>query len=144
MMQLVMFSKHLGPLSVPEAGKVVKDLGFDGVDLTVRAGGHVAPEEVATALPAAVRQLQDLGLAVPMLTTAITDAGEPHAGAIMAAASELGIRTLKLGYWSYRPFGRIHALLDDARRAMDGIEGLARKHDVRACIHNHSGNCLSA
>src|SRR5436309_5331285 len=139
-----MFSKHLGPLPVPEAGKVIKELGFDGVDLTVRAGGHVVPGNVAAALPEAVRQLGDLGLAVPMITTAITDAGEPHVEAIMAAAAGLGIRNLKLGYWPYRPFGQIHALLDGARRSMDGIEELARKHDVRACIHNHSGNCLSA
>jgi len=143
-MQLVMFSKHLGPLAIPEAGRAIKDLGFDGVDLTVRPGGHVLPENVAEALPAAVRQLGDQGLAVPMLTTAITGASEPHAEAIMAAAAGLGIRNLKLGYWPYRPFGQIHALLDDARRAMDGIEEMARKHDGRACIHSHSGNCLSA
>ena len=42
-MQLVMFSKHLGALSIPEAGQAIKGLGFDGVDLTVRPGGHVEP-----------------------------------------------------------------------------------------------------
>jgi sugar phosphate isomerase/epimerase len=143
-MQLVMFSKHLGPLPVPEAGKRVKSLGFDGVDLTVRPGGHVLPENARQALPEAVRQLGDLGLTVPMITTGITGAGEPHAEAVMAAAAALGIRNLKLGYWSYRPFGTLLAQLDAARQAMDGIEALARKHDVRASIHVHSGNYLSA
>jgi sugar phosphate isomerase/epimerase len=143
-MQLVMFSKHLGPLPVPEAGRTIRELGFHGVDLTVRSGGHVLPEGVATALPEAVRQLADLGLAVPMITTSIVDAGEPHAEAVMAAAASLGIRNLKLGYWPYKPFGGIHAQIAAARKAMDGIEALARKHDVRACIHNHSGNSLSA
>jgi sugar phosphate isomerase/epimerase len=143
-MQLVMFSKHLGPLSVPEAGKVIKSLGLDGVDLTVRPGGHVLPENAAADLPRAVRELKELGLGVPMLTTGIVDAADPGAEAIMAAARELGIRNLKLGYWPYRPFGQIHKLIGEARQKMDGIEKLARKHDVRACIHNHSGNYLSA
>src|SRR5262245_15925325 len=35
------FSKHLPDLGWSDLGKAVKDAGFDGVDLTVRAGGHV-------------------------------------------------------------------------------------------------------
>jgi sugar phosphate isomerase/epimerase len=143
-MQLVMFSKHLGTLSVREAGEAVRDLGFRGVDLTVRPGGHVTPEEVAAALPEAVRVLGDLGLAVPMITTGITAAEQPHAEAILAAAAASDIRELKLGYWPYRPFGQLQALLDEARQAMDGLEALARKHGVRVSIHSHSGGCLSA
>lgn len=143
-MKLVMFSKHLGTMSVPEMGKTVKSLGFDGVDLTVRPGGHVLPETVREALPRAVRQLKELGLEVPMLTTAIVDAADPLTEPVMAAAAMLGIRELKLGYWRYQPFGTLRAQLDDARKAMDSIEALARKHNVRASIHVHSGNYLSA
>lgn len=143
-MQLVMFSKHLAPLSVRDAGQVVKQLGFDGVDLTVRPAGHVLPEDAAARLPEAVRELAALDLKVPMITTGITAAAEPHAETIMAAAAALGIRSLKLGYWPYRPFGTLLAQLDAARRTMDGLETLARKHDVRACIHIHSGDYLSA
>jgi sugar phosphate isomerase/epimerase len=143
-MQLVMFSKHLGPLSIPEAGKAVKELGFHGLDLTVRPGGHVSPEAVKTALPEAVRQLQALGVSVPMLTTGIVDAADPATEAIMAAAAGQGIRELKLGYWPYKPFGTLKAQLDAARKAMDGLEALARKHNVRASLHIHSGNYLTA
>lgn len=143
-MQLVMFSKHLGPLSIPEAGKAVKELGFHGLDLTVRPGGHVLPERVKTALPEAVQQLRDLRLTVPMITTGIVDAADPASEAIMAAAAGQGIRELKLGYWPYRPFGTLKAQLDAARKAMDGIEALARKQNVRASIHVHSGDYLSA
>lgn len=143
-MQLVMFSKHLGELSVAEAGKRVKELGFDGLDLTTRPGGHVLPEQVKTALPEAVRTLADQGLQVPMLTTGIVDAGEPHAEEILATAAELGIRNLKLGYWRYQPFGTLRAQLDAARKALDGLEALARKHNVRVSPHIHSGNYLTA
>ena len=142
-MQTVMFSKHLGSLSVPEMGKTIKQLGFDGVDLTVRPGGHVDPEKVATALPEAVRQLADAGLTVPMITTGIVDAGGTTP-AILEAAAAQGIRELKLGYWRYTPFGSLRKQLDDARRELDHLEPLAAKHGVRLSIHSHSGNFLSA
>src|SRR5579883_575225 len=137
-MQLVMFSKHLGALSIPEAGQAIKSLGFDGVDLTVRPGGHVLPENVTAALPAAVKQLADLGVTVPMITTGIT---QPDADAerIMAAAAASGIRDLKLGYWRYQPFGQYHEQVRAAREALDGVEALAAKHGVRMCLHSHSG-----
>src|SRR5687768_5304447 len=95
-MQWVMFSKHLAPLSVPEAGAAVRELGFDGLDLTVRPGGHVLPENVKEALPAAVTALRDMGLTIPMITTGIVDAEESHADAIFATAAACGIRRLKL------------------------------------------------
>lgn len=140
----VMFSKHLAPYSVPEMGKVVRGLGFAGVDLTVRPGGHVLPEQVGAALPAAVAALKEEGLAVPMITTGVVDAGEPHADAIFRTAAACGIRKLKLGYWSYQGFGTMRSLIEECRRKMDGIEGLAKRHGVCACIHIHSGSTASA
>jgi sugar phosphate isomerase/epimerase len=143
-MQWLMFSKHLAPYSVPEVGAVIRDLGLDGVDLTLRPAGHVLPENVREGLPAAVEALSKLGVAVPMITTGVTDASDPHADAIFATAAKCGIKRLKLGYWPYKGFGTMAALIDDCQRKMDGIEALAKKHGVRACIHVHSGNYASA
>ncbi|MCK5101654.1 MAG: sugar phosphate isomerase/epimerase, partial [Cyclobacteriaceae bacterium] len=43
--QICIFSKHLHWLNFKEVGEFVKHLGYDGVDLTVRKGGHVPPEK---------------------------------------------------------------------------------------------------
>src|SRR5215213_6799677 len=40
---IVMFSKHLAELAWADLGQAVRQAGFDGVDLTVRPGGHVLP-----------------------------------------------------------------------------------------------------
>src|SRR5438552_4185897 len=119
-MQWIMFSKMLAAYAVPEMGAVVRELGFEGVDLTVRPGGHVLPENVRDGLPAAVAALREQGLAVPMITTGIVDAAEPHAEAIFAAAAACGIRRLKLGYWPYRGFGTMEALIQECRRKLEG------------------------
>ena len=140
----MMFSKSLVSLPIPEAGKVIKNLGFEGVDLTVRPGGHVQPEEVMRALPEAVRILKDLGLAVPLLTTSITRASDPAAKDILESAGKLGTREIKLGYWPYKGFGHYSEGLDAMARDLDGIENLARNTGVRANLHTHSGNYMTA
>ena len=143
-MKVMLFSKHLGHLPVVEAGEVIAELGFEGVDLTVRPGGHVLPENARRELGGAVSTLTGMGLAVPMVTTGITSADDPHAAEIFETAAQAGVRYLKLGYWRYQGFGTIRGAIDAAARDLDGIEALARRTGVCAVIHNHSGDFISA
>jgi sugar phosphate isomerase/epimerase len=147
-MQLVMFSKMLQEFPVGEAARRMKALGFEGVDLTVRPKGHVEPEGVALALPKAVAAIRDQGLTVPMISTAITSASEPHAEAVVMAAVHEGVRRLKLGYWNVPKGGKLREATDQARREIDGLEKLAEKYNVTFGVHNHSGpgyvNCQPA
>ncbi|MBL7201104.1 MAG: sugar phosphate isomerase/epimerase [Anaerolineae bacterium] len=143
-MKLMLFSKHLGALSVAQAGRAMAELGFQGVDLTVRPGGHVLPENARAELPRAVRTLRDLGLEVPLITTGILSATDPYAADIFEAAGETGVPELKLGYWQYSAFGTFRQRMDEASRLLDGIEELALRTGVRAVIHTHSGDHMSA
>lgn len=143
-MQLLMFSKHLQELSVERMGERVKEMGFDGVDLTTRPGGHILPENVKTDLPKAVKAMESIGLKVGMVTTGITDATDAHAEEILATAAQCGVRFAKLGYWSYKGLGTLKASIEEARQKMARLQTLAQKHDVKVCVHSHSGNYLSA
>lgn len=143
-MKLVMFSKHLAPLSIQEAAETVADLGFEGLDLTVRPGGHIEPENARGQLPAAVDTVRALGLDIPMITTGITSADEPYAEAVFATAAACGIRDLKLGYWRYESFGSMRRQMEEIREALDGIATLASKYGVRANLHIHSGDFMTA
>ena len=73
------FSKHLPDLDWKDLGRAVKDIAFDGVDLTVRRGGHVLPERAADDLPRAIDAIKAQGATVPMVTTELTSAGDPAA-----------------------------------------------------------------
>jgi sugar phosphate isomerase/epimerase len=143
-MQLMMFTKHLAPLPLAQAASAMKELGFDGADLTVRPGGYVDPAHVRTALPEAINVLKAHGLAVGLLTTAITSAADPTASSIFESAATVGVREIKLGYWKYDRFGTFTSALDQAACDLDGIEKLARKTNVRANLHIHSENFITA
>jgi len=146
-MQLLMFSKMLkevGKLSVDEAGDRIAEMGFDGVDLTVRPGGHVLPEEVIGKLPEAVDILKSKDLTVPMITTGITDAKEKYAEDIFRIASRCDVKFLKLGYWPYEGFGKLKEQIESVRVRLKGIQDLSKRYGITAAIHIHSGNSLSA
>ena len=143
-MKWMMFIKHLQTLPLPEAGRAIKELGFEGVDLTVRSNGTVAPDKVKQALPEAVRILHDWGLTVPLVTTEITSIDTPHAKTILESAATGGIHEAKLGYVPVKDFGSFQSELDTFNRDLDSLEKLAKSTGVRINIHLHSGAYLSS
>ncbi|MCS6952337.1 MAG: sugar phosphate isomerase/epimerase family protein [Bryobacterales bacterium] len=137
---LCLFSKHLPELAWKDLGRVVRDIGFDGVDLTVRPKGHVLPERAAQELPQAVEQIRAAGVEVPMITTALTSAADPTARVILATAGRLGIPYFKPGYWLYRETDDIETRLGEVRRAAAELAALGREYGIVMGFHNHSGS----
>ena len=141
-MKLLMFTKHLQELPLDEMVEVVKGLGFQGLDLTVRPGGSVLPERAKAELPGIAKAASKGGLEIGMFSTGITAAEEPHAEGIFRAASELGVRFLKLGYFRYEGFGSAARQFEAVRGRLTGIAALARRYGVTACVHTHSGDFI--
>lgn len=143
-MHLTLFSKMFHSMPIEYVGDTAAQLGFDGVDLSVRQGGHVLPENVATDLPRAVKVLKARGIGVPMITTNITTAADPCAETIFRAAGQQGIEFLKLGYYRYRGFGHIRQQIMEIRSELRGVLELGHQYGVRIGIHIHSGDSLPA
>jgi sugar phosphate isomerase/epimerase len=141
---LCLFSKHLPKLNYVDLARTVKQMGFDGVDLTVRAGGHVLPERAAEDLPRAVEAIRGQGLAVPMITTGLISASDPAARPTLATAGRLGVPFFKLGYWQYSPGISIEARIAEVRRDTAALVALGKEQGVAAGYHNHSGNYVGA
>jgi sugar phosphate isomerase/epimerase len=120
-----------------------KASGLDGLDLTVRPGGHIDPEDAKEKLPLAVAAAKKHGVAISMLTTAITDA-DPTAESILGACGELGISRIKLGYYHTSQFGKLQSEIDHTRGRMQRIAKLAQRHGVLPCVHIHSGEMIPA
>lgn len=119
-------------------GKWLRDAGFDGVDLTVRPGGHVLPERAAQDLPRAVDVIRSHGLEVPMITTELTSACDPSARPILSAAARLKIPLFKLGYWRYGD--DVVADVQKAAADVRALVELAREYGITAGFHNHPRN----
>ena len=135
---LCLFSKHLPTMDPKRMAQAVKKLGFGGIDLTVRPGGHVLPERAAEELPKAFEAIRVEGLSVPMITTGLTTASDPTAKPILATAGKLGIPYFKPGYYKYS-FANVR---DELQRAMSDFRSLtevSKQHNVQCGFHNHEG-----
>lgn len=135
---LCFFSKHLAELGPADLGKAVKDLGYDGVDLTVRAGGHVLPERAATDLPRAIEAIRAQGVVVPMVTTELIAADHPTARPLLEAAARSGVRYFKTGYWRYTSSPDVRAQVAAAGEALAGLAALASDCGIELGFHNHN------
>lgn len=138
-LKVSIFSKHLQFLSVPDAAAAAKEMGFDAIDLTVRAEGHVLPENVATDLPKAVAAIRKAGLDVSMITTDIAVDSLRSAEPILSAASKLGIHHYRWGGLKYDSSKPIPVQLETMKPKMHALAELNRRTQTCGMYHTHSG-----
>lgn len=146
-MRIVLFSKIVKDHSIEELIRLAGDCGLDGFDLCVRAGYPVNPDNAAAELPRAAAALAKHGLSVPMVTGSLDLVAPDHPTAepILAAMDRADVRLLKLGYFEFYAHKQDYwAQVDRVRRAFDGWQKLAARHNVRVCYHTHSGHYMGA
>lgn len=140
-MQVVCFAKSFQDLPLNKFCRKLYDMGFDGIDLTVRKGGVIEPADVERRLPEAVNTVHEAGLKYLFLTTDIVDDSE-QTHRTLATAASLGIDRVKLGYFRYVPNGKLRSQLDDVRKKLAAIAAAGQKHRVLPCVHTHSGTYI--
>ncbi len=133
------FSKHVQFLDYAALGKTCKALGLDGVDLTVRKGGHVLPENVASDLPRAADAIRSQGIELAMITTNLNSGSDPDARPILDAASKVGVPYCRVGGITYsgkeNPLDELPKFTEDLR----SLAKIAEDNHVTLGYHNHSG-----
>lgn len=136
---LCFFSKHLPRHDGRALARALKPLGFGGIDLTVRPKGHVEPSRVVQDLPPFVTAIREEGLAVPMITTALTSDADPAARPTFETAASLRIPYLKPGYYNYA-FADVRKEREHVGIQLRGLAALAARTGVQIGFHNHDGN----
>jgi sugar phosphate isomerase/epimerase len=142
---IIYFTKFLHGLSPEEIARVVKNIGFDGLDLAVRKGQCVNPDNVTSAMPKAMKIWKEAGLSVPLVSTetGLIDPLHPSVEPIWRACAETGVPNIKIGYWGWKDGDNYWKRVDEARRALEKFGELSEKCGVRTLLHNHSGDYLA-
>lgn len=133
------FTKPWRDLSLPELGAWVARLGFDGIELPVRPGYPVEPQNVHT-LPQAARMLGDWG--VKIFSVAAT--ADPPT---IAACAETGAAV------GCTPIIRTMARIPDGMSYLDGETHIQREYEaalplleqygVQVGVQNHCGRFVN-
>jgi sugar phosphate isomerase/epimerase len=137
--KISIFSKHLQWLDYNEMAKVAAEIGFDGVDLTVRPMGHVLPEKVEADLPKAMEAVTKTGKKIYMITTSVSDADDPLTEKILKTASSLGIRHYRMGYGYYYDNKSVEENISLVQHNLSKLAILNEKYSISGEYQNHSG-----
>ncbi|MEX0778987.1 MAG: TIM barrel protein [Balneolales bacterium] len=143
-LEIHLFSKHLQFLDYGNMAKAAAEIGFDGVDLTVRPGGHVAPENVSTDLPKATQAIWKAGLKSSMMTTAVTDAQDKTSQRVLKTASDSGIEFYRMGYLHYDEDNSVMDSMADFQTSIKEISELNKELGLIGCYQNHAGHFAGA
>jgi len=138
------FSKPIQWLGYDALAETIAEAGAEGIDLTVRPGGHILPENVETDLPKAVEAARKKGLKVEMIVTAITKAADMYTESVIKTASSLGVKYYRLGEINYDESVGIIENLQKIKTDFRKLAGLNQKYHIQGAFQNHVGTRVGA
>lgn len=133
------FSKHLQFLDYEVMSDVVREMGFDGIDLTVRPKGHVLPERVEDDLPKAAEAMRKAGLPPSLFCTAVESAVNAQDVRLLQTASKLGFQYYRMNWYRYPENQTQPAALSSFSQKIGGLSKLNKKLNLVGCYQNHAG-----
>jgi sugar phosphate isomerase/epimerase len=136
---LCLFSQNLSRLHYSELGGVMKAMGIEGCDLTIRQGGHVLSERAPADMVRAIEGVRDEGVDVAMITTGFFSAAEPWARNVMAIAGGMRVPFFTAGPWPYGGATDIAAKVADVKREVAGLMLLGRTYGIAMGVQNAAG-----
>lgn len=143
-MQICIFSKQLQWMNYKDMANAVAEMGFDGIDLTVRADGHVLPERVENDLPKAVEAANKAGIKIMMISTDINDADESKTERIIKTAVAHDIHYYRTNGINYQKDLDIPANIEIIRKKFAGIARINKQYGIHSDYLNHSGQGFGA
>jgi sugar phosphate isomerase/epimerase len=136
---IIAFSKPFRNLNPDQTADLVADVGWDGIELPVRAKDtHVAPEKVEYDLPKMVEALRKRGKDVAIVTTDITRL-TPAAEKVLRTMAKLGLKKYRLGFEKYPKDQSPAKKVAELGAALKDIAALNQQLGLQAGWQNHSG-----
>ena len=143
-LDISIFSKHLQFLDYKETGQMAAELGFNGVDLTVRPKGHVLPENVKIDLPKAVNDIKAGGSTCRMMTTSIESVDKPYDVDIIKTAGQNGITYYRTNWYKYVEGLTMPQSIKKYQDQIYHLGELSKQHNIVGSYQNHAGTKVGA
>ena len=136
------FSKMFQPpvTKSPEAlCELFAAAGYDGVQWTVRKGGHATPENARAELPRLVKVAKSFGLKCESICTGIVDGDNSESVKIAKVAADSGIGQMRVGYYFYDEKSETFAQsMRRFKRSFAALAAIGERCGIKAAYQNHS------
>lgn len=133
------FIKFLQELSYPDLARKISEMGFDGIEATVRDGGHVLPERVEEDLPRLVEALNKENLNLTIMASSVNSAKHPLTEKVLRTAAGLGVKRYRLAYLRYDLSRSIPLQLKEHREQLRELAAMNKDLGIAGIYQNHAG-----
>ncbi len=133
------FSKAFQQYTAGQTADLVAAVGWDGIEIPVRAQGQIEPERAPDELPKFAEALGLLHKGIYIVATDITSLRTPHAEIVLRTMAKLGIKRLRLGFFFYAPDQQPTERLKEIAPALKDIADACKDLGLQAGFQNHSG-----
>lgn len=138
------FSKTLQFLDYKPLGAMAAEMGFSGVDLTVRPKGHVLPEFVKTDLPKAIKDIKESGSSCEMISTNIESIHNPLDVDIIETAARLGVKYYRPNWYEYTGKQSMTDDLEMYKQQVKELSILNKELGITGSYQNRDGTSVGS
>lgn len=133
------FIKFLQSLSYEQLAETIAELGFDGIEATVRDRGQVLPERVEEDLPKLVEALKKHNLEINVMASSVNNVDQPHTEKVLRTAAALGVKRYRMTYYRYDLKRPVTEQLAEFRPMARDLAAMNRELGISAVYQNHAG-----
>ncbi|MEP7258173.1 MAG: TIM barrel protein [Flavitalea sp.] len=138
-LKINIFSKNLHFLNYKDMAEAAAEMGFDGIDLTVRPFGHVLPERVEDDLPKAVEAIRKVGFSPLLMATEVGDPDNSVDVKLLTVASRLGFKHYRTTHYPYPETSTITEAVSLLAEKLKKLSLLNKELKIAGHYQNHSG-----
>ena len=137
---LCAFVKFLQQMSFEELAVTIKRLGFEGIEGTVRPGGHVTPDRVEEDLPKLMQALNANDVDMTIMASGINRADDALSEKTLRLASKLGIKRYRMSYYRYDLKKSVVGQIAHFKSMAKELAALNKELGMQAIYQNHAGD----
>ncbi len=133
------FVKFIQSMSYDEQAARLAELGFDGIEATVRNKGQILPEQVSDELPKLVEALRKHGLEINVMASSVNRVDQPYTESVLRTAAALGVKQYRMDYYRYDLTKPVTEQLAALRPIVKDLAALNRELGITGVYQNHAG-----
>jgi sugar phosphate isomerase/epimerase len=133
------FIKFIQQMPYEAMAEQLAEMGFTGVEATVRRGGLIESDKVEDELPRFVDALNRFGLKIHVMASDVNRADDPLSQRVLKTASKLGIKRYRMSYFRYDLTKPIRPQLTEFAPILKDLVQLNAELSLQAVYQNHAG-----
>ncbi len=136
-----LFPKFYKSLSVQELAELVRTVGLDTVNLTIRKGYWCQPDSLRDDVPAFVKAMEQAGVGIHFCTAGFSAEQIIEDSDPLKVLADNGITAFRMGYFRGRP-DDVGVALDEAHQQMQQVAKICGGIGIRCVYQVHHGTLI--